>query len=339
MLRGGIIGLGNVAMGAHAPGWTRRPDVEIVAVTDVRPERRGECAALLPGAAWYDSAEALIAGASLDFVDICTPPSSHAQLIGTALEGGLHVLCEKPLVCSPEALAALAPVAAARGRVLHTVHNWHQAPIVTRTAGLVAQGAIGHVERIVWRTLRTAPAAVRGEGADNWRVRPDVAGGGVLTDHGWHVFYLVVRWIGEAPTAVRARLETRRHLDVDVEDTAAVELTFPRATAEIFLTWAATERQNWAELVGSEGRIELRDDTLVLTRGTATERWSCPPALSSGSVHPEWFDPVARQFVAAITHGEASNLAEASLCATLESLARESSRCDGRTLAIPPAAP
>jgi hypothetical protein len=116
-------------------------------------------------------------------------------------------------------------------------------------------------------------------------------------------------------------------------------MAFPDATAEILLTWAADERRNWARLDGADGSLELRDDTLVLTRGARTEQWPCPPALSNGSVHPDWFAPVAGQFVEATgTGGHGANLAEASLCVMLESLARESSRRDGETLPVPPAA-
>jgi len=118
-----------------------------------------------------------------------------------------------------------------------------------------------------------------------------------------------------------------------------VRVTFPDATADILLTWAADERRNWARLDGADGSLELRDDTLVLTRGPRTEQWPCPPALSNGSVHPDWFAPVAGQFVEATgTGGHGANLAEASLCVMLESLARESSRRDGETLPVPPAA-
>src|SRR5262245_56164719 len=147
MLRGSIIGLGNIGMETHVPGWARRADVDIVAVTDVRDERRAECASRLPDARWYDSAEALLAGAVLDFVDICTPPATHAGLVLEALGRGLHVLCEKPLVCSVDELSAVRDQALASGRVLHTVHNWHHAPIVTRAAELIDAGSIGRVTR------------------------------------------------------------------------------------------------------------------------------------------------------------------------------------------------
>jgi predicted dehydrogenase len=157
----------------------------------------------------------------------------------------------------------------------------------------------------------------------------------VLTDHGWHVFYVVPRWIGEAPVSVTARLETRRHQAV-VEDTATVQVRFPTATADIFLTWAAESRKNVVEVIGSDGRLAVEDDTVVLTAGGAQRRWACPPPLSDGSVHPDWFDPVIERFVGEITGVGArdANFREASLCAVLESAARESSKRDGRPIAI-----
>ena len=249
------------------------------------------------------------------------------------------MLCDKPLVRSPAELDVVSRLAAERGRVLHTVHNWHHAPIVRRAAELIRDHAIGPVRRVAWQTLRVRPAATRDPAGVNWRLDPAVAGGGILTDHGWHVFYIVQRWIGARPQALSARLERRRHATLSVEDTATVRVTFPDATADILLTWAADERRNWARLDGADGSLELRDDTLVLTRGARTEQWPCPPALSNGSVHPDWFAPVAGQFVEATgTGGHGANLAEASLCVMLESLARESSRRDGETLPVPPAA-
>ena len=338
MLRGGIIGFGNVAVHGHLPAWGKRDDAEIVAVTDARAERRAACAEALPRACWYDSVDALFDDARLDFVDICTPPSSHAALIERALRHGLHVLCEKPLVSSADDLARVAPLAGKNGRVLHTVHNWHHAPIVRRTAELLREGAVGAVRRAAWHTRRTRPAAAADPSADNWRVDPAVAGGGVLTDHGWHVFYVLRSWIGAEPTEVSAQLERRRHRTLSVEDTASVRLTFPEATAEILLTWAADVRENWAEVEGTRGRLELRDDTLLWrdVEGRDLGQWRCPPRLSDGSHHPDWFHAVADEFVAEATGGRArrDNLAEASLCVALESAARESSRHAGRPVSV-----
>src|SRR2546422_6655720 len=178
MLRGAIIGFGNIAIQGHVPAWRRRRDVEMVGAADVRPVQRAALETHLPGARWYDSSEELLADARLDFVDIATPPSSHAPLIRRALERGLHVLCEKPLVHSLDDLGALRALAGRMGRVLHTVHNWHHAPIVRRTAALVREGAIGRVTRVDWHTLRTRPAVTNDGDEENWRFGPPIAGGG-----------------------------------------------------------------------------------------------------------------------------------------------------------------
>jgi predicted dehydrogenase len=337
-LRGAIVGLGNVAVHGHLPAWRERDDVEIVAVTDARAERRAAGDEAVPAARWHESVDALLDEARLDFVDICTPPSSHAAIIEGALRRGLHVLCEKPLVHSAADLAGVASLADKSARVLHTVHNWHHAPIVRRTAELLRQGAVGAVRRAAWHTRRTRPAVAADPAAENWRVNPEVAGGGVLTDHGWHVFYVLTRWIGAEPTSVSARLERRRHRTLPVEDTASVRLTFPHATADILLTWADDVRENWAEVEGTEGRLELRDDTLrwSSTAGTDLGQWPCPPRLSDGSHHPDWFHAVADEFVSEIRRERPrrDNLAEASLCVALESAARESSRHAGRPVSL-----
>jgi predicted dehydrogenase len=340
MLRGGLVGLGNVAVHGHLPGWRRRADARIVAVTDVDPARREAARAVLPDARWHGSAEALLEREPLDFVDICTPPSSHAGLIEAALRAGRHALCEKPLVPSPGALRPLLALAEAGGLTLQTVHNWHHAPIVQRATALIDAGAVGRVEHIAWWTLRREPAAGNGGTAGNWRLDPAIAGGGVLTDHGWHAFYLLHRWMGEAPVSVTARLETRRHRRWPVEDTAAVWLAWPRATADVLVTWAADRRLNRAEIRGSAGTLALDDDTLVLTRDGTTERWPCPPPLSDGSHHPDRFDAVVDLFVRSVRGADRSghNLAEACACVAVEALARESSRRGGVALALEPAA-
>ena len=338
MLRGAIVGLGNVAVHAHLPGWAGRDDVEIVAATDADRARRAELEARLPAARWYDSADDLLARERPDFLDICTPPGTHAALIQGALRRGAHVLCEKPLVASLEELGAVRRLVSETGRVLVTVHNWRHAPILRHAGELVQQGEIGHLRRILWQTLRVEPAGNSG-GASTWRADPAMAGGGILADHGWHAFYLVQQWTGQPPTGISARLETRRHTGWPVEDTATTRLEFPDATAEVFLTWASPERRNRVELEGTRGTIHVEDDLLLLSPavpGGRERRWVYRPALSNGSYHPDWFEGVAAEFVAEVTGSAArgANLRVASLCVMLQALARESSRRSGHMLPV-----
>ena len=340
MLRGAMIGFGNVAAHGHVPGWLACPDVEIVAVSDKNNTRRAEAQRLLPLAGWYGSAEALLTGEQLDFVDICTPPSSHADLIRAALQRGMHVLCEKPLVTSPEDLAEISRLAANERKVLYTVHNWHHAPIIELVRDLLQRREIGPISQCVWQTLRTKPAGAVAGQSGNWRLDPRVAGGGVLVDHGWHACYMILSWLEQRPTAISAKLETRRHAGSPLEDTATVHMQFPRATAELFLTWAADERSNTVELTGDRGTIRVENDSVMLSSVGSREsghRWKLGSSLSEGSHHPEWFGGVMNGFLAEITDQaiRGRNFSEAALCVDLLALARLSSRQDGAWLPIP----
>lgn len=339
-LKGAIVGVGNAAIQGHLPGWLRRRDVSLVAAADPHSHRRRELERLVPQARWYESLRALLAGEPLDFVDICAPPAVHVELSREALEHGIHVLCEKPLACRAAELAELAAGAARARRVLYTVHNWLEAPIIRKVGELLRQGTIGEVRRCAWRTLRTKPAGSGNGPSGNWRLNPSVACGGILVDHGWHALYVVQAWVNQAPVGISARFEDRRQSGWNIEDTATLRIEFPTATADLLLSWAAEARKNQAELEGTCGRIALDDNTLTLSRADSTlpdQQWAFPMALSNGSYHPDWFDGVAERFVQAIGGGATScqgNLHAASLCATLIDLARDSSRRNGEWLPV-----
>ena len=158
MLRGGIIGLGNVARNGHLPAWLGRKDVEITAAADIDSESRAAASVAAPGIAVHESAEALLERERLDFIDLCTPPASHAEVIRLALERGLHVLCEKPLVLDESELSDLSSLARRRNRVLAAVHNWRHAPAIALASELVGAGRIGSVRRCEWEVLRERPS-------------------------------------------------------------------------------------------------------------------------------------------------------------------------------------
>jgi predicted dehydrogenase len=333
MMRGAILGAGNVALHGHLPGWLAREDVAITAAADPRAEGRGPLLARLPDLRWYDSAEELLAREKIDFADICAPPAMHARLVRQALETGLHVLCEKPLVLEPEELPPLCETAQRKDLVLATVHNWKHAPILAFASRLVSEGALGEIRFCRWETLREKPAAAAGDTAgNNWRVDPAVSGGGILVDHGWHALYVVCGWLPAAPQQVSGHLSTRRHREWPIEDTAEVFLdSAGGARAEIFLTWAADQRRNRAMIEGTGGTLLIDGNVLETTLSTSAGPHAVrkfPQSLAEGSHHPDWFTGVAGDFLAEVADpaSRGRTLAEAALCLELIERARESSR-------------
>ena len=333
VLRGAFIGFGNVAAKGHLPGLQSRDDMAIVAAADTVATQRERFLAACPDGCWYDDVGDLLAGETLDFVDICTPPGGHAPLIEQALRGGLHVLCEKPLVTRVEDALTVRELTVRARRIVHTVHNWLEAPICARISSLMAEREIGGVRSIRWRTLRTRPAGAS-DGGMGWRVDPLMAGGGILFDHGWHALYCVMRWAGGAPRAIAATLETRRFHEWPLEDTATLTLDLAAGEAHIHLTWAADERSNHIEIEGEQGSIRVVGESVLVKSPRGEHRWHSPPALSEGSYHPDWFAGVAAEFCRAARGDGGGNLDEALMCARLIDLAQRSSAAGGTRLSL-----
>ncbi len=322
--KGAIIGFGFIAREGHLPAWLAREDAKIVAVADASAERLALAKEALGDCRTYTWASELFACEELDFIDICTPPASHRDLILEALGRGLSVLSEKPLVLDASDMAA---IDARRGaHSVYTVHNWKYAPMLRKTAELVSAGRLGPVLEVDYQVLRRQPSVTvaQGPGEVNWRLDPKQAGGGILVDHGWHAFYNIAAWVGKQPLKVDARLENRKYKDLPLEDTATVEIDFGGARARVFFTWAAEERKNTLTIVGGEGKLEIRGNILTLTSGAGQEEFVFPESLSEGSHHPEWFPPVIDGFLGSIKDPAQSNLDEARLCLDLLDAAKRS---------------
>ncbi len=334
MWRGALIGAGHVALEGHLPGWMSREDVVITCAADPRAAARTTFAASLPGVAWHDSVESLLACEPIDFLDICTPPDAHPAAIRAGLDRGLHVLCEKPLVLDRDELSRLTELSERRGCVLASVHNWKHAPILAEATALLRSGAIGTPRHVDWEVRRLGPSiAAAMTDAGNWRLDPARSGGGILVDHGWHAAYMVTDWIPGPLQAVSARLETRKHDRWPVEDTADVLLRFEGGQARLFLTWAGEVRRNRITIEGTDGAMRIDGAVLEIQGRGAPRRIEYADSLSEGSHHPGWFAAVAEGFVAAMSGGQASpSLREAALCVEAIRLAQESSRQGGRTI-------
>ena len=310
MLRGAIIGFGEVARHGHWPAYEKSREAKIVAVVDRTEGRRQIARNLLPGRAIFSTIDELAAGAEIDFVDICTPPALHGEPMLAALGKGWNVLCEKPLLLDLVELEKARSLATESGRVILPVHNWKYAPIVRRATQLLRSGTIGQLRGVEIETLRIQDCAAADPDHPNWRRDPALAGGGVLMDHGWHAVYLARHWFGEAPSGVRASLH--RPAQGAAEDEATLTLAFPGGDARIFLTWRADIRRNTMRLIGHGGEIVIDDDTLR----TGGESLCFESALSAGSHHADWFAAMLPDIVAGFRQPETAieSLDEAALC-------------------------
>jgi len=316
-LRGAISGFGEVAAKAHLAGWRTRENINLGVIHDPIAERRHEAIRLIKNVRVYDDLELMLDGEAPDFVDIASPPALHGMATRTALGAGAHVLVEKPMSLSLAEFDEVAAVARARQRILMCVHNWKFAPAYSLARALVDEGRIGSVRSLSIERLRVEPAGKGGPGTA-WRTS-GASGGGILIDHGWHVFYLM-QWLmgGALPRAVAATLFTNPE---GVEETAEVQVSFDAGLrARANLSWRAGQRRTHATIVGTNGSLEIGSERLVLSEGQRPQEFLVHD-IPDDSYHSAWFSGVAAAFEKAISEGPDSAIAQANLVEARTALA------------------
>lgn len=114
-LRIGLLGIGKIARDQHIPALNADRDFELVACASRN--------ARVEGVENFPDLAAMLAGAKLDCISICTPPQAHFDAALTALRAGYHVMLEKPPTATTRQIALLADEAARAGRTLF--QTWH----------------------------------------------------------------------------------------------------------------------------------------------------------------------------------------------------------------------
>ncbi|HTA20141.1 MAG TPA: Gfo/Idh/MocA family oxidoreductase [Polyangia bacterium] len=354
-LKGALVGYGFIMERGHAAGYRARSegrsdaDVEIVAVADVSEERRALAQRHFPGARVYADHRALLAAEQeLDFCDVATPPSDHAEVTHAALDRGLHVLCEKPLATSIEDARSMLRHAADAERVLYPCHNYKHAPVVKTVRAVLESGRIGKVHLVTLQTFRNTHAKGVNEWRTDWRRERRYSGGGIAMDHGSHTFYLAFEWLAAYPTAITARMTTRGTAGFDTEDDFTCSLTFPTGVASAHLSWNAGVRKVLYTVHGDRGAVRVEDDAIeVATQVPGPngqpgeiawkfERESIPSDWMDSS-HVTWFNSLFDDFESAIERREfvGQEARESFLCVQLIATAYASARAGSRELPLP----
>jgi predicted dehydrogenase len=220
----------------------------------------------------------------------------------------VHVLAEKPLCLDPAEFDALAKIAQQHSRVLMCVHNWKYAPAYRQAHELVTSGRLGEVRYITIMRLRNQPAGGQDTlttGGERWRLDAKT-GGGILVDHGWHVFYLA-HWLmgGAMPIGISAHLGSSP--SGKAEDTADLRIEFPRnRIAHAHLSWQSPVRRTSATIYGSNAMIEIEDNRVVLTDRSGNVEDHAMADSPDDSYHPMWLAGVAAEFEQAVIRGPES---------------------------------
>jgi len=190
MVRVGILGMGFIGQ-QHFGTWKDVEGAEVVAVADKEIDRVAESATAiggnigdaapidLSGLKRFSALEAMLDAGGLDVVDICLPTFLHPPLVEQALEGGVHVICEKPMALDVEKCDEMLAAAEESGKMLFLAHCIRFWPEYEVLAKMVAGGELGRLVSL--KLTRVSPSPFWSQGG--WLNDPEKSGGALLDLH------------------------------------------------------------------------------------------------------------------------------------------------------------
>jgi UDP-N-acetylglucosamine 3-dehydrogenase len=273
-LRVGIVGAGEAAARLHLPGYVASPDAEVVAIASRRRAPAEALAARFAIPRVCGSPAELLAQTDVDAVSICTPPSTHADLLEMACAAGKHVLLEKPIATSLGSLDLMRRLAQESRSTIEVVHNERFMDFNLGARRIVRSRRLGEVQAIVQFVGTTGPESWTEGGG--WYRSPDVAGGGALIDLAVHKID-VAGWLVDEDVVSADSAQ----LSGGVEDLGA----FHGATAggvlvSVCASWRGPADESTLLVVGTEATLEgcASLGTLSLrSQAAAAESWQTVP--------------------------------------------------------------
>jgi predicted dehydrogenase len=161
-------------------------------------------------------------GERVDFVSIVTPNNSHFPIAKALLEGGFHVMCEKPMTFTLEEARELQNLVRRSGKVFGLMHNYTGYPMAKLARDMARGGDLGEIRKIVVQYPQgwlATPLEQTGSVQAIWRTDPAQSGAvGSMGDLGTHAENLSEYITGLKITHVCSDLTTfvkGRRLDDD----------------------------------------------------------------------------------------------------------------------------
>jgi predicted dehydrogenase len=256
-IRIAIVGTGVVA-GEHHRDYHSRPEALTEVVALVEP--RAEAAAAFLAARGirvhvYSTLAELLAHESIDVVEICTPPATHAELIDQATAAGVAAISEKPLTPTIDEARHVARLSAERGVAVGVMQNFRYRPEYLGAKELMGSGAIGAV------TLASLEVQAHWYGGAPYRMAAERM---IFVEIGLHYIDLLRDLVGSDVTSVYSRMSSGARSLAAGETFGVATLGFASgATAQLTLTGEVPgARTNWggrALIQGDEGVIHVND--------------------------------------------------------------------------------
>ena len=274
----GIIGVGNMGSG-HAKTIAIKnecPEIELVAIADVKPERRQWAKDNLPETVKiFDSAEAMLDSGLIDSCLVAVPHYDHPKYAIECFKRNIHVMVEKPAGVYTKHVKEMIEEAKKTDTTFAMMFNQRTNCIYRKMRELVQSGEYGEIRRTNWIITNWFRSQVYYDSGD-WRATWSGEGGGVLLNQCPHQLDLW-QWICGMPSKVQAHLHYGKWHDIEVEDDVTAYVEYPNGATGTFITTTGdAPGTNRFEVTLDQAKIVAEGDKLYI--------WELPMPTSEFTV-------------------------------------------------------
>ncbi len=254
----GIIGCGDVCEVKSGPAFSKVPNSKLVAVMRRNIDKAKDYAQRHGVSKYYADANELVNNKEVNAVYIATPPSLHEQYTEMALKAGKPVYVEKPVSINAASTERMIAMEKNYGGKVSVAHYRRALPLFNKIKQLVQEGAIGKVKIILLKTLQPATSKIITKTKDNWRINPEISGGGLFHDLSPHQLDILY-WIFGTPKLIQV-LPANQGKQYNAPDLTMVQLAFNN---DIYFdgVWnfnvAETSTEDICEITGDKGSIRF----------------------------------------------------------------------------------
>lgn len=244
----GVLSTAKIGVEKVLPAMQKGDRSSIQAIASRDLERAKFWASKLGIAKAYGSYEELLADPSIEAVYNPLPNHMHVPWTIAAMEGGKHVLCEKPIALDAKEAGLLIDTRRRTGKLVAEAFMVRHNPQWIKAREVALSGRIGDVRAIqtFFSYYLTDPANVRN--------KADIGGGG-LYDIGCYAIN-TARYIFTAePDRVVSTIERDPAMKTDRLTSALIE--FPNSRHLTFTVSTQLSPHQRVTIVGTKGRIEI----------------------------------------------------------------------------------
>lgn len=264
-IRVGMIGCGGNARG-HMGRLLSLDGVEIVGLCDTGADSLKasvESHPTLAGVPQFSDYRELLDKVELDAVEISTPHTTHFEQIMASLDRGLHVLTEKPMVCTVGDAKEVVARANETGLVVGVAYQRHLMGPYRYCREVIASGELGKVNYVTALQSQNWYRFVTSTGV--WRGQMALSGGGQLNDSGSHLLDIVLWMTDLQPVEVFAYID---NLGAEVDILTAMSAKFASGAMGSFSV--VGHAVNWFEEISiwcEDGSLAIRDNGVWVWKG------------------------------------------------------------------------